>query len=158
MRLPGRSARRERGAETVEFALMLLPTFALIFLIVNVAWVIFARVCLQEAVRAGVRCAITGTYTNSGVQNYVQQHSFGMIPDASSVCVQYFSPINLSTPLASSVAVTGGDVVQVSIANVNVRPLAPLLISPAALPLSAGASDIMQTPTPPTVIYPVQCQ
>lgn len=137
-----RRAKSEKGAEMVEFALMLLPVFALLFLIINVAWVIFTRACLQEAVRAGVRYAITGE-SDAAVQTYTQQHSFGVISNACSVSVQYFSPTSLSTPVSGFAA---GDVVEVSISNMGVRPLAPLLISPAAFPLSASASDIMQTP------------
>ncbi|HEX7362944.1 MAG TPA: hypothetical protein VF283_20830 [Bryobacteraceae bacterium] len=44
----------------MEFAFMLLPTLGLFCIIINVAWVIFGRACLQEAVRKGVRYAITG--------------------------------------------------------------------------------------------------
>lgn len=60
MRSLERRSKSEKGVEAVEFALMLLPVFGLIFLIVNVARVIFARACLQEAVRGGVRYVITG--------------------------------------------------------------------------------------------------
>lgn len=144
MRRVTRARKSEKGAEAVEFALMLLPVFGLIFLIVNVAWVIFARACLQEAVRAGVRYAITGQ-SDASIQALVQQSSFGVIPSGNAGCVtvQYFSPTDLSTPVTTPV---GGDVVEISISNVGVRPLAPLLISSAALPLSASASDIMQSP------------
>lgn len=137
-----RRGRSEKGAEVVEFALMLLPMLAFLFLVINVAWVIFTRACLQEAVREGVRYAITG-HPDASVQTYTQQHSFGAISQACSVQVQYFSPTSLSTPVTSFAA---GDVVEISISNMGVSTLAPLLISPAAVPLSASASDIMQTP------------
>ncbi|MGH9582549.1 MAG: hypothetical protein ACRD4O_06405, partial [Bryobacteraceae bacterium] len=53
-----------------------------------------------------------------------------------------------------------GNVVQISIANIAVKPLAPLLISPAAIPLSASSSDIMQAASggiPPSRGTPLSC-
>lgn len=155
----------EKGAEMVEFAFMLLPTLGLFFIIINVAWVIFARACLQEAVREGVRYAITGqTFSNTSfglsVQEVTQQHSFGFIPQACQVTVQFFSPSPSSSGQLQTVTnPAGGDVVEVSVANIDVKPLAALLISSAAIPLSASETDIMQSPPQGVQIQPSQpCQ
>jgi hypothetical protein len=141
----------QKGTESVEFALVLLPLFAFVFLIINIAWLIFARACLQEAVRQGVRYAITGqTLSGMGldasVQTAVQQDSFGFIPAANAGCVsvQFFSPSDLSTPLTGSGSDAPGNVVKVSIGNFSVRPLSALLINSAPIPLTASSSDIMQ--------------
>ncbi|MGH9652620.1 MAG: TadE/TadG family type IV pilus assembly protein [Bryobacteraceae bacterium] len=144
----------------MEFAFMLLPTLGLFFIIINVAWVIFGRACLQEAVREGVRYAITGqalsgdTTFASSVQTVTQEHSFGFIPKACQVTVQFFSSSNLSSVTNPA----GGDVVEVSVANIDVKPLAALLISSAAIPLSASEADIMQSPQGTQLQASTPCQ
>lgn len=65
----GRSG-KQRGAAMIEAALVMVFLFALIFLLIDLAWAVFAKVTLQNAVRAGVRYAITsqtGTDPNTGL-------------------------------------------------------------------------------------------
>jgi Flp pilus assembly protein TadG len=61
-RVSRQSARnqREAGAAMVEMVFVLVPLLALIFLLVDTAWVIFARASLQEAVRQAVRFGVVG--------------------------------------------------------------------------------------------------
>jgi Flp pilus assembly protein TadG len=146
--------RSESGAVVVEFSFVLLPLFVLLLFCINVAWAVFARATLQNAVREGVRFAITGqTIAGNGclgssVQQVVAQNSFGFVPanQASTyVSVSYYSPTNLA-PVTGSGGPAGGNVVQVSVSGVAVSPLAAILSAASPIPLSAVASDVMESP------------
>lgn len=150
-----RSARDsfDQGSEIVEFGLVIMPLLGLVFLIMNVGWLIFAKASLQEAVREGVRFGITGQVAagqpgiTSSIRQVVQQFSSGFISPAaapSKVSIQYFSPQTL-TPVNGVASCAGGNVVQVSVSNISINPLAALLISPGAMILSASSSDIMES-------------
>lgn len=152
--------RRDDGSELTEMSLVILPLVAILFLIINVSWILFARSSLQEAVREGVRYAVTGQ-TMSGecltasVQQVVQQNSFGFITTAnmsSQVSVQFYLQSNLSTPVSGFGSTAGGNVVKVSVSGVSVAPLGPVLISATPLLLAASSSDVMENApgaTPP---------
>lgn len=143
----------DEGSETVEFCLVIIPMLALVFLIINVGWIIFAKANLQEAVREGVRFGITGQVAagqagvTSSIRQVVQQYSGGFISAAnaqSKISIQYFSPQTL-TPVNGIASCAGGNVVEVSVDNISINPLAALLISPGAMILSATSSDIMES-------------
>ncbi len=155
---PTRTLRRfilfDSGSALVEFGIALVPLVALLFLTLDVAWSIFARAALQNAVREGVRFAVTGqtlpgyTCLGSSVQQVVSQNSFGFVPAAKAtqyVSVTYYSPTNLSQIIGPN-GPAGGNVVQVSASGVTVQSFGPLWRSPTALSLSAMASDVMESP------------
>jgi Flp pilus assembly protein TadG len=147
--------RRESGAAIVEFALALLPLLGFMFLLMALAWIVFAWACVQEAVREGARTAVTCTPVtglNNAIQQVVQTYSFGFVnaSNASSVfSVQYLDPTTLS-PIAGQVY--SGDVVKVSVSNLPVTTFAPIMRAGTASVLLVGAtsSDIMSCPTPAT--------
>ncbi len=155
--------RDETGAQIVEFGLVLLPLLAFVFLIIDVAWLCFAQATLQHAVQVGVRTAVT-SYVPSGssgqdsyVKSVVQQNAMGFLNGStglSEITINYFSPSNLSLPLSGSGSNVGGNVIQVSVSNVPVSALGPILRTNAAhLQLQATASDIMESSpngVPPT--------
>ncbi len=146
-----RKSRSERGSELVEFALVLLPLFALVFLSFDTAWVIFIRAALQEAVREGVRFGITGqsmsgACLDASIQQVVKTYSFGFVKSPGQVSIAYYSPFNPGTNLAGTPGATaGGNILQVSINGVSVRSVAPLWRSATPLNLSATAVDVMET-------------
>lgn len=151
--------RAEEGSEITELSLVLLPLLGVLFLIIDVSWVLFARSSLQEAVREGVRYGVTGqTFTGecltASVQQVVQQNSFGFISAANmshQVSVQFYLQSNLSTPVSGSGATAGGNVIKVSVSGVSVSPIGPILIAATPFLLSASSSDVMETQsgTPP---------
>jgi Flp pilus assembly protein TadG len=142
--------RRESGAELVEFSLVMIPMFGILFLVVDLAWMLFARATLQEAVREGVRYAVTGqTMAGMGQDNsirtVVQQYSMGLLAGstgASLITISYFDPNN---NLAAATSNAGGNVVQVSVAGLTVFPMAPLFRSKSPLSLSAVSSDVVES-------------
>jgi Flp pilus assembly protein TadG len=149
----GRFRHPEAGAALIEFALVLVPLLALIFLMVDTAWVIYAKASLQEAVREGVRFGVTGgEQTCSGslnacIRQVVQQYSAGFVNAnnvASAVNIRYTSPSDSTTPLTGCGATSAGNILQITISGVAVVPMAPLLRSNSPLSLGASAADAME--------------
>jgi Flp pilus assembly protein TadG len=148
---------RQRGAELVEFSLVVIPLFGILFLVVDLSWMLFARATLQFAVREGVRYAVTGQTMSgmgqdSSIRTVVQQYSMGILAGssgASKIAIAYFNPNN---NLASTTSNAGGNVVQVSVAGVSVSPMAPLFRSGSPLSMTAVSSDVVESSpggTPP---------
>lgn len=154
----------ERGASFVETTTTLLVLFGLLFLLIDLSLALFAKAALQEAVRAGVRFAVTerlGTgqsYLNDSIVQVVQQSSLGMLNGANGACkvsINYYNPI---TGQASTG--TGGDVIEVSVSGYNYTPIG-ILKSSSPITITASSSDVMEpcplggcpaivNPTPPT--------
>ena len=153
-RLPARG--RERGTALVEFGLVLVPFLALVFLVMDVAWSIFAQATIQEAVREGVRVGVTATAgtgcstVTCTVQNTVKNYSFGLIQNANSVTVTYYSPNGGTLSQVSGTgADIGGNIIQVSVSALTVNSLGPILRSQHSVVVGATASDIIEgNPSP----------
>jgi Flp pilus assembly protein TadG len=139
----------ERGSETIEMALVIVPLFGMMFLLVDLSWMLFARATLQFAVREGVRYAVTGqTKTGMGqdasIDSVVVGDAMGFATTAD-VSIQYLTNVNgVMTPTQSN---AGGNVVQVSISGVNVSPIAPFLHSASPIAMTATSSDVVE-PSP----------
>jgi|SRR5579872_7055400 len=137
--------RAERGSETIEFGLVIVPLFAFMFLILDISWAVFTKVTLQQSVREGVRYAVT--YQTSGalgqdasIKAVVQQASIGILQGAtgaSLISIQYYTPDTLA-PTASNAA---GNIVSVSVNGYSLSPMGPLLHGNTPLNLSATAWD-----------------
>lgn len=154
---PAVTRRREafdEGSEIVEFSLVLIPMLGLVFLILNIGWVLFAKASLQEAVREGVRYGVTGQQPLTGqpgltssIRQVVLQYSAGFIPASAAqteISVQYLSPSTLQ-PLSGPASCAGGNLLEVSVSGVAVSPLATLLIGSAPMNLGAFSADVMES-------------
>lgn len=150
----------ERGAELVEFALVLIPLLTISFVIMNVAWVFFAQATLQYAVQTGVRYAVTGQTGANGqdaaIKGVVQSNAMGFLDGESGlkmISISYYNPGNLSLPLGGAGSNAGGNIVKVSINNFPLRNLVPTLgIGPRQYNLGAASTDITESSpngTPP---------
>ncbi len=140
----------ERGSQVIELGLVLLPMFAIVFLMMDSAWVVFAKATLQYAVRQGCRYAVTsqtiaGMGQDASIKTVVQHCSLGFLNSGTNnqnnVSITYFNP---NTLLATS-SNAGGNIVQVSIVNASVAPLVPLWRDPTPLQISAASSDVMES-------------
>lgn len=127
---------------------------AFVFLLMDTAWIIFARATLQHAAREGVRFGVTGqvlapaTCLADSVREVVIANAFGLVPggrSSSMVTVTYYNPSTLAIETGAG-STAGGNVMQVSIAGLALKPLAPLWRSSNPLSLSAGASDVLESP------------
>ena len=126
--------RRRSGNAILEHVFTLLPTFALIFAIIDFGLVLFRWSTLQNAVREGCRYAITfqtsGTNgQDASIEAIVQQYAMGIVTATDTpqhIFVNYYAPNNLNTPIASPGGNTPGNVVEVSVQNVSWAWLAPI--------------------------------
>lgn len=146
--------RREKGAQTVEFGLIFLPLLGVLFLIIDVSWLVFAQGSLQWAVQQGVRYAVTSrTMTGQGqdasIKSVVQTNAMGFLAGTAGlnrITVSYYSPSNLSTPITGSGSNSGGNIVKVSVAGVPFSVLGPVYRGgPTSLLLNASSSDVMES-------------
>jgi Flp pilus assembly protein TadG len=144
----------ERGSQVVELALVLLPLCALVFLIMDMAWAFYVKATLQNAVREGVRYAITSqTMTGMGqdasIKTIVQQNAMGLLgssaasPGAALINIQYYLP-NTLAPVSGLNSNQGGNVVEVYVQGYSLSPLGPILRNPTPLSLGAQAFDRME--------------
>lgn len=131
-----------RGSELVEFTLVLLPLLAILFVLVDVSWAIFAKATLLYAVRTGVRTGITITSAQASaanetltqmVKDTVQSSALGFLrgdTGRSYIQVHYFaqdatSPTGLSDVSAQPNGNYPGNLMQVSVNNYPLPGLAP---------------------------------
>jgi Flp pilus assembly protein TadG len=142
---------RERGSQVVEFALVLLPLCAMVFLILDMAWAFYVKSTLQNGVREGVRYAITsqtmtGLGQDASIKSVVQQNAMGLLAGsagAALINIQYFLP-NTLVPVSGLNSNQGGNIVEVYVQGYSLPPLGPILRNPAPLSLGAQAFDRME--------------
>ena len=132
-KIPGLAAaakrkRRSGGHVMLESTMTLLPMFALLLGIIDVSIMTFRWSTLQNAVREGVRYAITfqtqsGLGQSASIETVVEQNAFGFVHVADSpqhIFVDYLNPdltVGSNTP---------GKVVRVTVKNVSFSWIAPL--------------------------------
>jgi hypothetical protein len=135
-----------RGAEILEAALIIVPLFGLIFLLLDISMVVFLRSTFQHAVREGVRYGITGANDTGPCQDdsikaIVKQDALGFLNSATNsakVHVHFTSPVDGS--LSDNAP---GNIIQVSIEAYQYNPLALFQRSGAPY-LWARAYDVME--------------
>jgi Flp pilus assembly protein TadG len=129
-----------RGSELVEGMLMMLPFFALIFLIIDTSYGLFLKASLQYAVQQGASLAAADT--NSSIQGLINTTVQAQLPNSTVNPVVYYAPDGSVTGSNAS-----GNLVQVS-AYYQFSPLAPLFRSAATITLTASATSVL-TANPP---------
>ncbi len=143
--------RRRRGAAIVEMSFVVIALFGLLFLLIDLGWVIFAKATIQHAVREGCRFAVTSqTLPGQGhlasIRDVVRQNSMGFISpgqESSVVQVRFFNPETL-TEMHGAGSNSGGNLVIVSVENFEVRPLIPFVRSADPIRFSVRAADRME--------------
>ena len=151
--------RRQGGQAIVEFGIVILPLLAFLFLIMDVAWIIFGWACIQEGVREGVRFAVTGqllpgcTGQDASIRQIVQQLSFGFAgttnqcgpgaPANPLITIQYFSPTNMA-PCNGANCNVGGNVVKITVSGVTIGSFGPIFRKWTPINLGASSSDVME--------------
>jgi hypothetical protein len=143
---------RSRGQDLLEFSLIMAPLFALLFLFLDIAWAVFSKSTLQQAVRIGVRYGVTNPTAGDGsgntpdgacltesVKARVQQSALGLLKGAtglSMIKVHYYLPpapnstdpvVEVSGAGATS-ANAGGNIMVVAVENYPSELLAPVLL------------------------------
>ncbi len=101
------NSKSRRGAELLEFTLVLLPLLAMTFVLLDAAWAIFEKSTMAYAVRAGLRVGVTTTGKQADdaksdlttmVKNSVQSSAGGLLghssidPGWKNIKVHYYQP------------------------------------------------------------------
>jgi len=163
----------QKGSETLEFTFVMLPLFCMIFILLNIAWAVFAKSTLQRAVRLGVRYGITvqslptGSCLTDVVKSAVQANSLGLLRGSSGLAkirVNYFLPpaaTSTTGPTDVSTAMNadaGGNIMQVSVQGFSLAPIVPRIYhwyeTPDVSPVIVNvyAADLIEfSRTPPCV-------
>lgn len=161
LRVPrGGLSRRTRGTTMVEATLVLVFLLALIFLLMDLSWAVFAKATLQHAVRAGVRYAVTSQQATDpvtgqlvgqlpSIKQKIKRESMGLLTDGdlqSIVSVRFYAVgDNPPVELHGAGSNAGGNLVVVSVEGYSLRPLAPLLRSATPVAITVRAGDVMES-------------
>jgi Flp pilus assembly protein TadG len=128
MRRSGRRQRGRRGAEVLEAALIIVPLFGILFLLLDLSMVIFIRSTFQHAVREGVRYAITGANDTGPCQDdsikaVVKKSALGFL-NSTTASAQIH--VHFQNPVSGAVSDNQyGNIVQVSVEGYKFTALAP---------------------------------
>ena len=138
----------------VETAFSLLVFLAFIFLIIDLSMGILAKATLQNAVRAGVRYAVTSQTSGAlgqvaSIKQVVRSQAMGFLSasDLSSyVTVSFYSvSSNPPAPVTGVGSNAAGNLVIVSVNGWPFRPLAPVLHSGASIPITVSSGDLIES-------------
>ena len=165
----GRASRRRRtkGSELLEFTLVIMPLMAMITVLADTGWAVFAESTLQRAVRIGVRTGVTltasqmasGACLTDTVKSVVQSNAFGLLHGSSGLAkvkVNYFLPPEpASTAAATDVSAQSngdapGNIMKVSVQNFSLAPLMPRIFSTrlamdnSPLIITVNSADIIE--------------
>jgi Flp pilus assembly protein TadG len=149
-RRPDRERDRRRGSQLVETMLTILPFFALAFLVMDAAWGLFIKSTLQQAVREGVRYAVTGQVSGgsgqvASIEAVVKTQALGLLnSQAATLSVHFLNPSTLADLGTSAGANQGGSIVEVEVSGYQFRPLAPLFRSTASIAFNVTAADVIE--------------
>jgi Flp pilus assembly protein TadG len=148
-RYPVHKRRSERGSNLLELPLILLPFLGLVFAICDFGLAIFIQNTVQNAVREGVRYAITyqtasGLCQDASIKQAVQTASMGFVSSASNVTVAYYVPTDLTNAVAAPAGNAPGNVVEVSVAGLQRQWIAPIYRTPGTYSIAGRSSDVMQ--------------
>jgi Flp pilus assembly protein TadG len=131
-----------RGAEPLEFTLVLLPLLAMVTVLVDTSWAVYTKSTLQRAVRIGVRNGIVltagqmaqGACLTDTVKSTVQANAMGLLRGDSGLAmvkVHYIQPPAANSAgaavdvSANSDGNQPGNIMQVSVENYSLIPLLP---------------------------------
>jgi Flp pilus assembly protein TadG len=137
-----RRAGRRKGAQLIEFTLVLIPLLSMVFVLLDTAWAIYAKATLQRAVREGVRTGITltssqmanGACLTDTVKSLVQTQAMGLLNGATGLAyikVTYYLPPSptsasgVTDVSGNSNGDAGGNIMQVSVQNYSLSALLP---------------------------------
>lgn len=139
-----------RGATIVEMSFVVIALFGLLFLLMDLSWVVFAKASVQHAVREGCRFAVTSqTLSGMGhvpsIREVVRQNSMGFIHSSmiNNIQVNFYHPETLQM-LAGNGSNAGGNLVVVAVEDFEVRPLIPFVRSGDPIRFSVRAADRME--------------
>jgi Flp pilus assembly protein TadG len=149
-----RRYRTQTGSAILEGALVLLPMMALFFAMMDYPLGIFIQNSLREAVREGVRFAITQQTGANGqdaaIKAQAESFSMGFLNDAAitagteTFTIQYYNGSTLAA--VSGVGSNAQGNICVITASIQHTWMAPVWQSTGILNFNASSSDVMEAP------------
>ena len=149
-----RRSRSQRGSAILEGALVLLPLMALGFALLDFPLAIFLQNTLRNAVREGVRYAVTqqtgGGGQDAAIMTVVEQNSMGFLNSSSlsagtaTITIQYYNPTTLVAASGSGSNAQGN--ICVVTATLQHSWMAPVWRDAGIMTFSASSSDVMEAP------------
>ncbi len=144
--------RRQRGNQLVEVSLIFLPMFAMLLALVDFSMALFLRATMQNAVREGVRYAVTyqtagGMCQDASIRAVVKGASVGFLADAShdaKIKVRYYAPSDLTTEVTGTGSNAPGNVVEIGIEGYAWSWIAPLWRTASPFQINVYAADRME--------------
>lgn len=127
-----RRRRRSGGNAMVEWMLVILPTLGIITSFFDVSFALFSWSTLQNAVREGVRYAITfqtmsGLGQDASIKTTVANNSMGLLTSSSSLIqVNYYTTSAPTTAIAAPNGNDPGNIVTVSVQGYPLQWLVPI--------------------------------
>jgi Flp pilus assembly protein TadG len=142
---------RRRGSQLVETMLTMLPFLAMTFLVMDAAYGLFIKATLQQAVREGVRYAVTGQVSGgsgqvASIKAVVKTQALGLLSgaQAGTLSVHFLNPSGTTDLGTVAGANQGGNIVEVQVSNYLFSPLAHLFHSSASIALNVTAADVIE--------------
>jgi len=162
---------RQKGQELIEFTLMVFVVLGFIYMIIDVAWMVFTRATLQYAVREASRYAVANGSDNvanpqnvntetANIQSVVQTNSMGFVSATTPLCtnpvtttpcvnINWYQPTALNTPLTSasgSAYNASPNVVEVDVVSFPQKPLLGIFIENSihTFTFNAASADVME--------------
>ena len=155
----GRRKAGQGGQAVLEASLMILPFFAILFLLIDLALAIFVRCTLQHAVAEGLRYGVTSQLDSSGhgqdtsVKEVVQTQALGFLNGTtgmSYIHIRFYDKSTLALIDESGGYVAGangeGNIMEVSVESFSWAPLGPILKSAAPVIFTARSLGRMEPP------------
>jgi Flp pilus assembly protein TadG len=147
-------SRKQAGSAALEGALVLLPLMALFFAMIDFSFGIYIQNTLREAVREGVRFAITqqtgGSGQDAAIKAVVESYSLGILNEAdisaekSTFTITYYDGSTLAAVTGTGSNAQGNICVITS--SVQHSWMAPVWNSTGILNFSASSADVMEAP------------
>ena len=152
----------------MEFTLSFMPFLAMVLVLLDIAWAVFAKSTLTYAVRAGLRQGITITGTQAAaassnltamVKSTVQQNALGLLAGSSGLAkikVHFYQPADPSVNAAPTQVDAAANanqpmnIMQVSIEGFALSPLVPRLftwrqaVDNASTSIAATSYDLIE--------------
>jgi Flp pilus assembly protein TadG len=156
---------RQKGQELIEFTLMVFVVLGFIYMIIDVAWMVFTRATLQYAVREACRYAVANGYDNPqysppnniaaelpGILKRVEDNSMGFLNASNAatyITVNWYSPSALNTPVNTATCPNCNASpygVEVDVVSYPQRPLLGIFTEkgPTRFVFTAASADVME--------------
>ncbi len=136
----------------MEVSLIFLPLCAMLFGLFDFSLGIFMRATMQNAVREGVRYAVTyqtlpSMCQDASIKQIVKNSAAGFLSNSahdSKIKVRYYAPTNLTTEVTGAGSNAPGNVVEIGVEGYSWSWIAPLMRSATPFNINVYAADRME--------------